>query len=43
MPDMTPTSLVAALVPRTEKIVKNGLHVFEFRKQQYNNSSNQEF
>jgi len=24
MPDMTPTSLAAAVAPRTEKIVKNG-------------------
>jgi len=29
MPDMTPTSLVAVVVPRTGKIMKNGLSVFE--------------
>jgi len=29
MPDMTPMSLVAAVVRRTGKIIKNGLNVFE--------------
>jgi len=29
MPDTTPTSLAAALGPRTGKIIKNGLRVFE--------------
>jgi len=29
MPDMTSTSLAAAVVPRTSKIIKNGLRVFE--------------
>jgi len=29
MPDMTPTSLAAAVVPRTCKIIQNGLRVFE--------------
>jgi len=29
MPDMTPTSLAADVAPRTGKIIKNGLHVFE--------------
>jgi len=29
MPDMMPTSLSAAVAPRTGKIIKNGLRVFE--------------
>jgi len=29
MSDMTPTSLAAPVAPRTGKILKNGLHVFE--------------
>jgi len=29
MPDITPTSLVVAVAPRTVKIIKNGLRVFE--------------
>jgi len=29
MPDMTLTSLAAAVVPRTSKITKNNLHVFK--------------
>jgi len=29
IPDMTPMSLAAAVVPRKGKIIKNGLHVFE--------------
>jgi len=29
MPDMTPTSLAATVAPRTGKIIKNGLRVFE--------------
>jgi len=29
MPDMTPTSLAAAVASRTGKIIKNGLHVFD--------------
>jgi len=29
MPDMTPTSLAAAVEPRTGKIIKNGLRLFE--------------
>jgi len=29
MPDMTPTSLAAAFAPRTGKVIKNGLRVFE--------------
>jgi len=29
MPEMTPTSLVAPVVPRAGKIIKNGHRVFE--------------
>jgi len=29
MPDMTPTSLAAAVAPRTGKIIKNRLSFFE--------------
>jgi len=29
IPDMTPTSLAAAVAPRTGKIIKNSLRVFE--------------
>jgi len=29
MSDMTPTSLAAVVMPRTSKIIKNGLLVFE--------------
>jgi len=29
MSDMTPTSLAPPVAPRTGKILKNGLHVFE--------------
>jgi len=29
MPDMTPTSHAADVAPRTGKIIKNGLYVFE--------------
>jgi len=29
MSNMKPTSLIAAVTPRTGKIIKNGLHVFE--------------
>jgi len=29
MPDMTPTSLAAAVAPRTGEIIRNGLGVFE--------------
>jgi len=29
MPDMTPTSLAATVEPRTGKIIKNGLRLFE--------------
>jgi len=29
MPDLTLTSLAAAVAPRTEKIIKNDLRVFE--------------
>jgi len=29
MPDMTMTSISAAVAPRTGKIIKNGLSVFE--------------
>jgi len=32
MPDMTPMLLVAAVVPRTGKIIKNGPRVFERRE-----------
>jgi len=32
MPDMTPTSFVVAIAPRTGKFIKNGLHVFERRE-----------
>jgi len=30
MPDMTPTSLAAAVAPRVGKIIKNGRRVFEW-------------
>jgi len=32
MPDMTSTLLAAAVAPRAGKIIKNGLSVFERRK-----------
>jgi len=32
MPDVMPTSLAEAVAPRTGKIIKNGLRVFERRE-----------
>jgi len=38
MPDMTPTSLAAAVAPHTGKIIKDGLRVFERREHLLQNS-----
>jgi len=35
MPDMTPTSLAAAVAPRTKKIIKNGLCILKKEKNCY--------